>query len=89
MDESESRKSLFEDYLLLTNRVNIHSCSDYCLCKSNNNNSSGKSERKCRMEFGTNLTPGKSLRSKPDIVKDENNCPRLQMEGDDPLLEQL
>ncbi|XP_021371429.1 uncharacterized protein LOC110466321 [Mizuhopecten yessoensis] len=31
MDVSESQESLLEDHLLLTNRVNIHRCSDYCL----------------------------------------------------------
>ena len=31
MDVSSSQESLLEDHLLLTNRFNIHRCSDYCL----------------------------------------------------------
>jgi hypothetical protein len=31
MDTSSSQDSLLEDYLLLTNRINIHRCSDCCL----------------------------------------------------------
>jgi hypothetical protein len=45
---------LLEDYVLLTNRFNIHRCSDYCLKKSK----TGK-EKACRMEFGTESSPGK------------------------------
>ena len=35
MDVSDSQQTLLEDHLLLTNRVNIHQCSDYCLKKKN------------------------------------------------------
>jgi hypothetical protein len=31
MDTYSSQDSLLEDHLLLTNRINIHRCSDYCL----------------------------------------------------------
>lgn len=31
MDVSSSQESLMEDHLLLTNRFNLHHCSDYCL----------------------------------------------------------
>lgn len=31
MDVSDSQHSLLEDHLLMTNRINIHRCSDYCL----------------------------------------------------------
>jgi hypothetical protein len=33
MDVSISKETLLEDYVLLTNRFNIHRCSDYCLKK--------------------------------------------------------
>ena len=33
MDVSMSKETLLEDYVLLTNRFNIHLCSDYCLKK--------------------------------------------------------
>ena len=31
MDVSDTQQLLLEDHLLLTNRMNIHRCSDYCL----------------------------------------------------------
>jgi hypothetical protein len=34
MDVSMSQETLLEDYVLLTNRFNIHRCSDYCLTNS-------------------------------------------------------
>ena len=34
MDVSMSKETLLEDYVLLTNRFNIHLCSDYCLKKA-------------------------------------------------------
>ncbi|XP_060572109.1 uncharacterized protein LOC132730247 [Ruditapes philippinarum] len=57
MDTSESQESLLEDYLHLCNRINIHSCSDYCLRKKGQ-------DRVCRMEFGSERMPGKALRDK-------------------------
>ena len=36
MDVSMSQETLLEDYVLLTNRFNIHRCSDYCLKKIKN-----------------------------------------------------
>jgi hypothetical protein len=50
------------DQLLLTNRFNIHRCSDYCLTLK-----SGKN-KKCRMEFGSKSSPGKQLREIPAIA---------------------
>ena len=82
MDVSENEETLLEDYLLLTNRVNIHRCSDYCLRKK------GKGDKMCRMEFGTENAPGKTLRQAPEIVKDKNGSLRLEMERDHPMLVQ-
>lgn len=45
MDTSLSQDSLLEDYLL-TNRINIHRCSDYCLRQRGS-----RKEKTCRMEF--------------------------------------
>ena len=87
MDVSESEHSLHEDHLLLTNRINLHRCSDYCLRqpKNKNNNSS---EKICRLEFGSTSSPGKPLRNSPAIVKDKNSCLRLEMARDHPALVQ-
>ena len=82
MDASESQESLLEDYLLLTNRFNLHRCSDYCLKASNNNT------KKCRMEFGTEQSPGKKIRDTPALVKDHNGSTRLEMTRDHPVLVQ-
>ncbi len=57
MDVSTSQASLLEDYLYMTNRVSLHRCSDYCLRQERYN----LAQRKCRMEFGTEQTPGKPL----------------------------
>ena len=81
IDVSESQESLLEDYLLLTNRFNLHRCSNYCLRKSGSNSV-------CRMEFGNASNPGKPLRTNPSIVKDRNGCPRLEMSRDHPVLVQ-
>ena len=66
MDVIENEQTLLEDYLLLTNHVDIHRCSDYCL-------------RKNRMEYGTKDAPGKTLRQVPEIVKDKNGSLGLEM----------
>ena len=79
MDVSSSQASLLEDHLLLTNRFNIHRCSDYCLTIPKKSNSKEKS---CRMEFP------KPLRNIPAIVKDRNKALRLEMTRDHPLLVQ-
>ena len=55
MDVSLSQETLLEDYLLLTNRFNIHRCSDYCLSKSKSAN-----KKLCRLEFGSESKPGKT-----------------------------
>ena len=82
MDVSSSQETLLEDHLLLTNRFNIHRCSEYCLTSK-----SGKT-KKCRMEFGTETSPGKELRETPAIVHDKNGCLRLEMVRDHPMLVQ-
>ncbi|CAC5388042.1 unnamed protein product [Mytilus coruscus] len=82
MDVSLSQETLLEDHILLTNRFNIHRCSDYCLTSKK-----GK-ERQCRMEFGTESSPGKQLRETPAIVKDKNGSLRLEMARDHPMLVQ-
>ena len=40
------------------------------------------------MEFGSVERPGKPLRCEPAIVKDKNNCDRLELERDHPMLVQ-
>ena len=85
-DVSGSQESLLEDYLLLTNRFNIHRCSDYCLRPSKSNKA--PNEKLCRMEFGSSTLPGKPLRNHADIVKDRNSSLRLEMERDHPMLVQ-
>jgi hypothetical protein len=75
MDASSSQESLLEDHLLLTNRFNIHRCSDYCLTLK-----SGKN-KKCRMEFGSKSSPGKQLREIPAIATDRNGSMRLRWQG--------
>ncbi|CAG2201823.1 unnamed protein product [Mytilus edulis] len=80
MDVSESQESILEDHLLLCNRINLHRCSDYCLRAPRNNPSNPV--KQCRMEFGTSLNPGKTVRDNPAIVKDRNGSLRLEMERD-------
>ena len=36
MDVSDTQETLLDDHLLLTNRFNLHRCSDYCLTKNKN-----------------------------------------------------
>ena len=73
MDVSSSQESLLEDHLLLTNRFNIHRCSDYCLTSK-----SGR-RKKCRMEFGTEFSAGKEPRETSAIITDTNGSLRLEM----------
>ena len=87
MDVSESQATLLEDHLLLSNRFNLHRCSDYCL-RPPRGKANPNSEKVCRMEFGTSENPGKILRSTPAIVKDRNGRPRLAMVRDHPMLVQ-
>lgn len=84
MDVSQSQETIFEDYLLLTNRFNIHRCSDYCLKPSKNSSN----KKVCRMEFGSLENPGKQLRDSPALVKDKNGSLRLEMTRDHPQLVQ-
>ena len=42
MDASTSQETLLEDHLLLTNRINLHRCSDYCLRLHSNKHSSSE-----------------------------------------------
>ena len=78
-DVSSSQASLLEDHLLLTNRFNIHRCSDYCLTVVKK---SSPQTRSCRMEFP------KTIRDAPAIVKDKNKAMRLEMARDHPNLVQ-
>ncbi|XP_053372848.1 uncharacterized protein LOC128546392 [Mercenaria mercenaria] len=77
--------SSLEDYLLLTNRVSLHRCSDYCLRTKQSNSSSS---RVCRMDFGTENNPGKHVHDHAEIVKDRNRSLRLEMPRDHPALVQ-
>ncbi len=88
MDVSDSQESLLEDHLLLTNRINIHRCSDYCLTNSNRNKHSNRSDKICRLEFGSETKPGKELRETAALVKDKNSSLRLAMARDHPMLVQ-
>jgi hypothetical protein len=83
MDASDNQDSLLEDYLHLTNIINIHRCSNYCLRQRKTDE-----EKYCRMEFGSLSSPGKELRSDPAIVRDKNRSLRLEMPRDHPLLVQ-
>ena len=77
MDVSSSQASLLEDHLLLSNRFNLHRCSDYCLTTVRS-----KPNKVCRMEFP------KTLRGTPAIVMDRNKSMRLEMPRDHPMLVQ-
>jgi hypothetical protein len=81
-EAATTQEELLNDHLLMTNKVNIHSCSDFCWKK----NRAG--EKVCRMEFGTEKHPGKSLREEPAIVHDKNGSQRLEMKRDHPRLVQ-
>ena len=84
MDVSDTQDALLEDHILLTNRINIHRCSDYCLRSTRPN----QKEKKCCMEFGTQSNPGKTLREEPAFVRDKNHSLRLELERDHPMLVQ-
>ena len=81
MDVSDSQESLLLDHLLLSNRINLHRCSDYCLQTKHG-------QRTCRMEFGSEQNPGKEIRSMPSIQRDKNGSLRLEMSRDHPMLVQ-
>ena len=81
-DISNDQDSMLQDHLQLTNRINIHRCSDYCYRKTT------KAVKTCRLEFGTQKEPGKQLRDAPAIVLDKNKCMRLEMPRDHPMLVQ-
>ena len=85
MDVCQTQESLLEDHLLLSNRINLHRCSDYCLRPPRTGN---KTIKECRMEFGNEQSPGKQLRKSPAIVKDKNGSLRLEMARDHPQLVQ-
>ena len=86
MDVSETQKSVVQDHFLMTNRINLHRCSNYCLRYPRTKGLNAT--KSCRMEFGTVENPGKPLRSKPAVVKDRNKCDRLELERDHPMLVQ-
>ena len=77
-----TQESLLNDHILLTNKINIHKCSDFCWKKNK------KGDKVCRMEFGTEREPGKPLREIPAIVNDKNGCLRLEMKRDHPRMVQ-
>ena len=87
MDVSSSQQNILDDYLLLTNRINLHRCSDYCLVPPKSKREAA-SEKVCRMEFGKMSAPGKVLRSDPALVKDRNGSLRLEMARDHPMIVQ-
>ena len=81
-DVADTQENLANDHLMLTNKINLHSCSDFCWRK----NRAGK--KVCRMEFGTEEKPGKEVRDAPAIVKDKNGSFRLEMTRDHPRMVQ-
>ena len=87
MDVSDSQESILQDHLLLTNRINLHRCSDYCLRKPHSS-ASNNGKKVCRMEFGSMESPGRILRDAPCLVKDKKGSLRLEMERDHPMLVQ-
>ena len=84
---SSSQQNILDDYLLLTNRINLHRCSDYCLVPPKSKREA-TSEKVCRMEFGKMSAPGKVLRSDPALVKDRNGSLHLEMARDHPMIVQ-
>ena len=67
MDVSETQESMVQDHLLLSNHINLHRCSDYCLRKPHAS-SSKKTTKVCRMEFGSEEVPGQTLRDTLKMV---------------------
>lgn len=61
MDVCSNQESLLEDHLLLTNRINLHRCSDYCLQPPKSKNSSEKF-------VVWNLAHSQNLESKSDMT---------------------
>ncbi|KAH3778534.1 hypothetical protein DPMN_179999 [Dreissena polymorpha] len=90
MDISQSENSILEDHLLLTNKINLHRCSSYCLVskKGMKHKVCGMKHKVCRMEFGSENMQGKAIRDSPAIVKDKNGSLRLEMKRDHPFLVQ-
>ena len=89
LEIAATQNAILEDHLLLGNRVGLHSCSDYCL-RTPRLPEPGMQprERVCRMEFGSEFSPGKKLRNDPEIVGDHNGAPRLEMPRDHPRVVQ-
>ena len=81
-EAATTQGELLNDHILMTNKVNIHACSDFCWKKNR------RGDKICRMEFGTEKSPGKSLRQEPAIVRDKNGSRRLEMKRDHPRLVQ-
>ena len=52
MDVSYSQESILQDHLLLTNRINLHRCSHYCLRKPHST-ASNNGKKVCRIGFGS------------------------------------
>lgn len=72
MEVSQLHDTRLEDHLLLTNRFNLHICSDYSL----RTDKAGKT--KCRLEFGSPDSPGKQIRDAPAEVKDKKWFPEYR-----------
>ena len=89
MQIAATQDAILEDHLLLVNRVGLHSCSDYCL-RTTRHPEQGLQprERVCRMEFGSELRPGKKIYRNPEIVEGDNGAPRLEMPRDHPRVVQ-
>ena len=89
LEIAATQNAILEDHLLLVNRVGLHSCSDYCL-RTPRHPEPGLQprERVCRMEFGSEFSPGKKLRNDPEVVGDHNGAPRLEMPRDHPRVVQ-
>ena len=89
LEIAATQNAILEDHLLLVNRVELHSCSDYCL-RTPRHPEPGLQprERVCRMEFGSEFSPGKKLRNDPEVMGDHNGAPRLEMPRDHPRLVQ-
>lgn len=66
MDVSDSRYSLLDNDILVTNRINIHRCSDYCLQLP-------KTGENLMNVIETKDNQGKPIRNTPDIIRDKKN----------------
>ena len=85
MDVCQTQESLLEDHLLLSNRINLHNCSNYCLRPPR---TGIKTIKDCRMEIGNEQSPGKRLKESPAIAKDKNGSLRLEIAKGHPQLVQ-